>query len=333
MKKAALAILTALPCLALEPGIAQPGAAPETASTETVKVQAAPMPDEAITGFVKTFTAPSLLTGKIPRWAKGICLKTEGLPRELAGAVTGRVLEVAKMVGAPVQPQPCGLNTVVIFDANPQAVMDDIAANNSDLLGPHDPAQTKDLAKVRFPIQAWYATETQDNKGAVVADSNTAQSPECESIADNAFEAGGALTGGLHVNNARYNQVIDERQRYCGRRNTTGSRVRDGVISHLSAVTVVASMDTVNYHELGAVADYLALVILSQTKAFETCEKMETVANLLVPRCDLNNRVNGLMPGDIAFLKALYKADAGGTLVAQQAAIAGEMKKLLNARQ
>jgi hypothetical protein len=325
MKKAALATLTALPFLALEPGIAQP-----VGPTETVKVQAAPMPDEVVRGFVKTFTAPSLLTGKIPRWAKGICLKTQGLPRELADAVTRRVLEVAEQVGAPVQAQPCALNTVVIFDANPQSVMDDIAAQHDELLGVHDPAQARELAKVRFPIQAWYATETQDNKGVNTADSDTSQSPLCESVLDNSMEMNGTLTGGLRINTARYSQVIDERQRYCGRRNTAGSRVRDGVISHLAAVTVVASMDTVNYHELGAVADYLALVILSQTKAFETCEKMETVANLLVPRCDLNNRVTGLMPGDIAFLKALYRADSGGTLVAQQAAIAGEMKKLLS---
>jgi hypothetical protein len=320
------AILVAVPLLALAPAIAQPAA-----STETVQVRAAPMPDAVVNSFVKTFTAPSLLTGKIPRWAKGICLKTQGLPRELADAVTKRVLEVARLVGAPVQDQPCALNTAVLFDTNPQAVLDDIAAHQPDLLGTHDPAQVKELAKMRFPIQAWYATETQDNKGVVSADSNTSQAPECDSIADNTLEAGGNLTGGLHVNTARYNQVIDQQQRYCGRRNTTGSRVRDGVISHLAAVTVIASMDTVNYHELGAVADYLALVILSQTKAFETCEKMETVANLLVPRCDLNNRITGLMPGDIAFLKALYKADSGGTLVAQQAAIAGEMKKLLAA--
>lgn len=326
MKKASLASLAILPFFALAPGFAQPMPAPET-----VQVRAAPMPDATVTGFVKTFTAPSALSGKIPRWAKGICLRTQGLPHELADAVTKRVLDVARMVGAPVMEQPCDLNTVVIFDPDPQGVMDGIAAKHEELLGPHDPAQAKELAKVRFPIQAWYATETRDNNGTSVADSNN-QSPECEAVPDNMLDgARGALTGGLRVNITRYSQVINDKQRFCGRRIVTGSRVRDGVLSHLAAVTVVASMDTVQYHEFSAVADYLALVILSQTKAFETCEKMETVANLLVPRCDLNNRVNGLMPGDIAFLKALYRTDAGGTLIAQQAAIVGEMKKVLNA--
>jgi hypothetical protein len=324
MKHPIFTAFTLLCVLASAPTEAQP-----SAPAETVKVQAAPIPDAAVSGFVRTFTAPSALSGKIPRWFSGICVKTQGLPKELSDAVTKRILEVADQVGAPVQQQPCALNTVVIFDADPQNVMDDIAAHHDELLGPHDPAQTKALATVRFPIQAWYATETQDNNGVTVADSNTNQPAMCESIDDNTMQASGNLQGGLKFNQSRYNQVIDERQRYCGRRVVTGSRVRDGVLSRLAAVTVVASMDTVRFHELSAVADYLALVILSQTKAFETCEKMETVANLLVPRCDLDNRIKGLMPGDVAYLKALYKADAGGTLVAQQAAIAGEMKKLL----
>ena len=312
------------------PGLAQPAAPAAPAEPETVKVQAAAMPDAVVTGFVKTFTAPSVLSGKIPRWFTGICLKTQGLPRELSDAVTMRILEVARMVGAPVQEQPCNLNTVVIFDSDPQGVMDDIAANHAELLGPHDPAQVKELSKVRFPVQAWYATETQDDKGINVVDSKN-QSALCDSIDTTTMvgATGNLAGGGFRSDPTRLSQVTKDMQQYCGHRYDTGSRLRDGIHSHIVAVTAVASMDAVRYHELAAVADYLALVILSQTQAFERCEKMETVANLLVPRCDLDSRVTGLMPGDIAFLKALYKADTGGNLVAQQASITAEMKKLV----
>ena len=85
-------------------------------------------------------------------------------------------------------------------------------------------------------------------------------------------------------------------------------------------------------HQLGAIADYIALLALSQTESFETCQKMQSIANLLVPGCDVENRIDGLTDGDIAFLKALYRADNGGTLVAQQTAIADEMKKTLPGR-
>ena len=70
-------------------------------------------------------------------------------------------------------------------------------------------------------------------------------------------------------------------------------------------------------------------MILSQTKAFDVCQKMETIANMLVPNCDQGAPATGLTPGDTAFLKGLYKADIGGTLVAQQSSIRSEMKKAL----
>ncbi len=335
MKRTVLAVSAVFALCATLPGLAQPAApaaaAAPTIEPETVQVQAAAMPDAVVTSFVKTFTAPSLLSGKIPRWFQGICLKTQGLPRELSDAVSKRILEVAKMVGAPVQEQPCPLNTVVIFDSDPQGVMDDIAANHSDLLGPHDPAQVKELSKVRFPVQAWYATETQDDKGFTAVDTKN-QSALCDGIDSTVMTgSGGDLKQPLRVDPARLSQVTKDMQQYCGHRYDTGSRLRDGIHSHIVAVTAVASMDAMRFHELGSIADYLALVILSQTQAFEKCEKMETVANLLVPRCDLDNRVTGLMPGDIAFLKALYRADTGGSLVAQQASITAEMKKLVAA--
>ncbi|MBV9550631.1 MAG: hypothetical protein JO256_13265 [Alphaproteobacteria bacterium] len=332
MRKLILAAPAAIAFFAIVPVLAQQAA--PSSSVETIRSQAAPIPDSAITGFVKTFTAPSELSGKIPRWFTGICLKTQGLPRELSEAVSKRILEIAQQVGAPVGKQPCNLNSVVIFDADPQGVMDDIAANHQELLGPHDIAQTKDLAKIRFPIQAWYATETQDDKGINVVDSKE-QSALCGSVDTTTMVGapGDLKNGGLRFDPARFSQANLDLQRYCGHEFDTGNRLRNGKHSHIVAVTVVANMDTMRFHELSAVADYLALVILSQTKAFERCEKMETIANLLVPACDLDNRIKGLMPGDVAFLKALYRADTGGNLVAQQSSITGEMKKLLAAEQ
>jgi hypothetical protein len=211
--------------------------------------------------------------------------------------------------------------------------MDDIAANHEELLGPHEKAQIKDVSKVRHPVQAWYATGTRDAKGVWQADT-TLTTPYCDGIDNNTLEmSGGALVGGgARVNPQRYQAVLGDWQRYCNRQYSTGSRVRNGITSEFAAVTIVASLDTVNYHELGALADYIALLALSQTEAFDSCQKMETIANLLIPGCDVNNRISGLTPGDIAYLKALYHADAGGNLVAQQAAITSEMKKTLNAR-
>jgi hypothetical protein len=83
----------------------------------------------------------------------------------------------------------------------------------------------------------------------------------------------------------------------------------------------------VRYHELAAVADYLAMLMLSRTEAFATCQPVESVANLLIPGCDPGNRLKGLTPADMAYLKALYRADPGATLAMQLQQISTAIKK------
>ncbi len=335
MNRTWLAGSAALMLCVVHPGQAQPAAPPLVLSEpETVKVQAAPLSDAAVTSFVKTFTEPSMLSGHIPRWAAPICLKTEGLAREVSDAVTKRAIAIARESGAPVEQDQaaCTPNAVVMFEADPQKALDDIAEYTPGLLGPHDLAQRKQLATVLYPIQAWYGTETPDSRGTTVQDTKE-QSPLCDSIDTTTMVAdGGDLkSGGMRSDPVKFVDVASKLSRRCGNRNVAGTHLRDGIESHLSTVTVVASRDTARTHDLTAIADYVALVILSQTKAFGTCEKMDTVANLLVPGCDLDNRITGLTAGDKAFLKALYCADTGGTLVMQQASIREEMKKLLAA--
>jgi hypothetical protein len=329
MRRLALALLmaSALPALAQDtPTLAAP--------TETVQVEAAPLSDDAIRSFVSTYAAPSLMIGKIARWTKPICVRTQGLPKELNEVVANRIRTVIREVGAPLDKDNCALNAGIYFDGRPQLVLDDIALRAPELLGYHEVAQARSVATMRHPIQAWYATETRDNNGARIADT-PGTTPLCDSVqSSDIWQSGGSglSSGTLRVDTAKYNNVLQEMQKFCGKRAVTGNRVNDGLSSEFTAVTIVASMDTVNYHELAAVADYIALLMLSQTSAFAACQQMDSIANLLVPGCDVGNRIKGLTQGDIAYLKALYRAKADGLLVMQQASIATEMKKALAER-
>src|SRR4051812_28077084 len=60
--------------------------------------------------FIRTYTAPSVLTRQIARWNIGICPRVGGLPERYLEAVTSRIKEVAKEVGAPVKPGSCRPN-------------------------------------------------------------------------------------------------------------------------------------------------------------------------------------------------------------------------------
>jgi hypothetical protein len=328
MRKLVIAmLLAAAPALAQTPAPATAPAAPP----ETVSVQAAPLSDTAIQSFVRTYTAPSLMTGKIPRWAHGICVRVQGLPQELAEGVASRIKTVIGEIKAPLAKDPCDLNAAIFFDANPQEVLDDIAARAPELLGYHEAAQARKAATISHPAQAWYATGTRDLRGNLqldVANPNVL----CDTGDTDTMSNTMGLSGGMRIDPNKYNNVLRDKVKYCGNRFTTGNRVKDGLSSEIATVTIVASMDTVRYHELAAVADYLSLLILSQTEAFATCQQIDTVANLLIPGCDPGNRIKGLTLGDMAYLKALYRSDPGGTLAMQQQEIAAQMKKTLAER-
>ena len=335
MRKIATAVLPAMvkPALVMVlagalPALAQTPAGDPPQPTETVTATAAPLTDAAIQEFVKTHTAPSQITGKIPRWARGICVRTQGLPSALGDAVTSRIKAVIREIGAPLAPETCDFNAAIFFDARPQEVLDDIAARAPDLLGYHEAAQAKSVATIRHPVQAWYATQTRDLRGVVLHDVPD-PSVLCDTVDMDVMSANLPLVGGGRVDFNKYKVALESKAEKCSPRRVTGNRLRDGLTSEFANVTVVASLDTLNKHQLAPVADYIALLMLSQTQAFDTCQKMDSIANLLVPGCDFANSLKGLTAGDLAYLKAIYRADAGGTLVMQQQAIANEMKKLL----
>jgi hypothetical protein len=150
MKRAAPLILF----LALS-GIAeaQPAAAPDR-KVETVVVTGEKPPAEQAHDYIQTYTAPEPFLGKITRWHSKkypICPKMVGFPLSYNAFVTARIREVAKLVGAPVNPkQDCHANVLIIVTTEPQAMLNDIRANHSNLLGYYStPSDADRLAKVK----------------------------------------------------------------------------------------------------------------------------------------------------------------------------------------
>ena len=54
-----------------------------------------------------------------------------------------------------------------------------------------------------------------------------------------------------------------------------------------------------------------------------------SIANLLSSNCDETLKPGTITPTDIAYLRGVYKMDAGATLQIQQDQIAGEMAKAI----
>jgi hypothetical protein len=286
-------------------------------SQESVTVTATgPLSDKAIAAFVQSHVTPSQRLGKIARWRNGVCPFTAGLPPEGNLYVSRRIKAIATMVGAPVEAEDaCKSNIGIVFTTKPQALLDDIRTRHPFLLGEHDPSQTARLATINRPVQAWYVTETEDMNGARSVDYEPQNNgvdlldPLCQVGASN-----GCFT---HLPYARESRV-------------EASRLGDGLSSNLFHVTVVVDWNAVQGAEIGPLADYIALLALSEAVLADGCQEVPSIANLMAPDCDAARKPAAITDLDLAYLRGLYRMETAGTLVEQRSQIVYQMKKALD---
>ena len=248
--------------------------------------------EKIVRDFVGSYAAPvPSLIGQIARWNVEICPVTVGLSAGFNTFVTSRVKEVAALVGAPVEAAgdaktPCKTNIQIIFTPYPQGLMDAVRKKASWLLGFHYFAQAKGLATFSYPIQSWYATATADSNGTLTAD-----------------DLGFGNCGSWGLADACSATV-------------KGRRLGKGFRSEFMVVSVVVDMTKIGDLEIGPIADYIAMLALAQTKSFDECRELASVANLLAPGCAADKKANALTVTDIAYLRALYQMnmDAPGGL-------------------
>jgi len=259
---------------------------------------------EVINKFVKSFVAPTAINGKIARWERNICPLTVGQPPAIADYVTQRMKHIAATVGAPVNPKPsCSPNVEIVFTTVPQDLLDNILEHDADYLGyAESSARRKELATVTRPIQAWYLTETKDLNGLTKID--TAQRA-----------AGGVSLGGSDLPFA-----IATR--------SSGNLTGDGMQSAFNNIIIVVDFNKVKGHKIGALADYIAMLALTQLNSLDTCQNLPSIVNMMAADCD--QKVEDLTPTDLAYLRGLYQMDSGKKLVLQRNEIADNMKDTLN---
>ena len=128
-------------------------------------------PQTVIHNFVHSYAMAATPTiAEVTRWKFGICTRTYGLSKpEYDDFVTSRIEDIAVEAGAGVEQAPCHLNVEVIFTAKPQDFLDKVHQEGALLLGPK-PSQAETNSKMRYAIQAWYATGTRGLDGVLQLD-------------------------------------------------------------------------------------------------------------------------------------------------------------------
>jgi len=274
----------------------------------------------AVQAFVASFATPTPRTGKIARWEDGVCPRTTGQQPAVAAIVNQRVKDLAAFAGAPVNDSPgCAPNIEIVFTASPQALLDNVREHDPDFLGFAESGRERErLAAVTRPIQAWYTTQTRDLHGLNRIDS--ARRPG-EGVPMKCFTCGGGrgpVGPTEYLSDATYAHV-------------SGNRVSDGVRSAFYHILIVADPGKLQDHGIGPLADYIAMLALTQVNSPDNCRPLPSIVNMLAKDCTAKTEM--LTKNDATYLRGLYKMSADRQLFStQKGEIADSMEAALAGR-
>jgi hypothetical protein len=232
-------------------------------------------------------------TDKIARWKVGICPVVGGLPPRFADFITRRLTAIARKAGAPVHADPkCRHNIEIVFTTKPQDLANDLLKNHRPYLGYFDNLnQANELAQVTHDIQAWYLTGTMGFNGAIRVDNPW----------KDFLTAGG---DGFGFGRVYYQAGV--------------GRFNNGISSTLYNVIIVADPSKLGDYEMGSLADYIAMLALSQPKSFDSCWEVPSITNLLSKDCESDRKTATLSDNDAVFLYGLYKMSTGDNIHIQR---------------
>jgi hypothetical protein len=250
--------------------------------------------------FARSHSRPSTANAHLARWYEGICPQTSGLSPALNAFVSDRIKDIARTAGTPVGTEKnCKVpNVEVMFTTEPQKLMNNVAGRFQGLLGFPFQAKVRKLATVERPIQSWYATVTRAPDAGLVA-----SSPNWE--VDHASEPDPSIK--------------------------TGTRLPATVITALINVLVVADVSKVMNQRPEALADYIAMLSLSQYQPVNNCDELPSVTQLMSSTCSPAQM--SLTAGDAAYLRGLYSADLTQPIQTEVADLVNRMFRELGAEQ
>lgn len=312
-----IARFVAIAALGLAPAFAQPSAPGPVSSLppESITVIGTKPSVATIENFVEARGLRTHSLDRIARWSLKVCPVTIGLGDKYAAYVTKRIRDVAAAVGAPVDPDPaCQPNIEIVFTTTPQSLIDSIRKTDPVYLGFHYTEQeADDLAKVAHPIQAWYTN-----------------------ISSYMYEHRSPGYGGQTLDMGRCGVTNSVSVKLGGHRLSlhclteaggSPSRARDGMNGGFLNILIVAEPGKLFDYEVGSLADYITMLALSQPATLGGCEDLQSISNLLTPRCP--GAASQITNADIAYLRALYETAGGDRLPTQRTYIREEMYRML----
>ena len=250
--------------------------------------------------FVTQITRTATREESLRIWRRPICPLVAGMPSAQGEFILGRLSQAAHAAGAPLDGEKCRPNLYVVFTREPDTLVKSWHARNRAAFGGvrGTPAAVARFMASKRPVRVWYNREFGSAAGAPV-DGDTSM----EGIGFNG--ASGVTT----------NKFPDD------------TRLRHNDVMLFSSVIVVVDASQVMGLQFGQLADYLAMLALTEIDPAAPLGTAPTVPQLFAARTAGDTAPPGLTPWDTSFLKALYTTPQDAVL--QRGIIASQMVRAL----
>jgi len=271
--------------LAVAIGLTSGALAQESAAPETVTVEAQRQ-RELIEREVSTFVSGITIANReeaMLRWHRPVCPAIVGLTPAQNEFMLARLSRAVTDAGAPLAPEDCAPNFLVLATQQPEAVLQKWWDRNPRMFNTDKGVGgIKHFLAGQTPIRAWYNAELGCEQGAARVRGGKTYTP--------AHCAGGLISG--------------------------GTRLRFSEVRAITSVIVLVDMDKVSNLTIGQVTDYVTVIGLAQIRENADPGPAPTVLHLFAHSGGA--LPDGLSNWDQDFLKALYDTEVDSVVQISQ---------------
>lgn len=232
--------------------------------------------------FVGAIAAAPKTEDQLGRWDRRICPGLIGMVPKYGQPVLDRIAQRAIQVGLDVGEPGCSANILILVTTDPDGIAQQLFDEHRDALGWYHRTGRRTLGRSELkkflqsdaPVRWWHVSKTVTRDGLDV--SGTAGKPGAEYPIYN-------VTGGA-------------------------SRLSRSTRQDFASAFVIVDAREMRGFPLGALADYVAMVVLAQLDAEADTSDYATVLNLFDLRDAGAVTPAGMTEWDLAYLQGLYNA-------------------------
>jgi hypothetical protein len=289
MNRAASAVVALL--LSASAVAGPPVTSDQTLSQVTVEADRAVL-GKRVFAYVSSVSHSTPRDEALRRWRVPICPLVAGLTREKGEFVLQRLSQIAQEAGAALDQENCRANLAVIVTTTPEVLLKAWGDHRSAFGSLRDsPAAFRRFRRQAAPIRVWY--------------NHDFGSPRSEPIVSGSMQLGAGFTAPTTAG------------------DLLGSKMFVKDVRVFTSVAVIVDGKRVPGLAVGQLADYIALVALTEVDLDAPLGTAPTMLRLFEPRDPGDPAPQALTAWDRAFLRALYRTKLD--LITQRSVITDEI--------